>query len=81
MTKTRYFQKVVDSTSVAPKDSFGLKVKAMLDSHFAQSNFYTLPFYYCGHAISKTISLSYLALLLPVVVNFDPPKSKGSPLK
>ena len=36
------------------------------------SNFYTLPFYYCGHAISKTVFQSSLALLLPVLVNFAP---------
>ena len=28
----------------------------------------TLPFYYLGHAISKTVFLSSLALLLPVMV-------------
>ena len=37
------------------------------------SNFYSLPFYYCGHDISKTVFLSSLALLLPVLVNVDPP--------
>ena len=37
------------------------------------SNFYPLPLYYCGHAISKAVYISSLALLLPVLVNFDPP--------
>ena len=40
---------------------------------FHCSKFYTLPFYYLGNAISKTASLSSLAHLLPVLVNFDPP--------
>ena len=34
------------------------------------NDFYTLPFYYLGHAIFKTICLSSLALLLLVLVNF-----------
>ena len=37
------------------------------------SKFYTLPIYYLGNAISKTVSLSSLAHLLPVLVNFDSP--------
>ena len=43
--------------------------RAVLDFH--TSNFYTLPFYYCGHAVSKTDSLSSQALLLPLLVSFD----------
>ena len=39
---------------------------------FHYSQFYTLLFYYLDHAIYKTVSLSSLALLLPVLVNFDP---------
>ena len=37
-------------------------------SHY--SNFYTLPFCSLGHAISKTVSRSSLALLLQVLVKF-----------
>ena len=37
------------------------------------SKFYTLPFYYQGHVISKTVSLSSLAHLLPVLVRRVPP--------
>ena len=33
--------------------------------------FYTLPFYYGGHAISKTVYLSSLAFLLPVQVSVE----------
>ena len=40
---------------------------------FHYSNFYTLPFYYLCHAISKSVSLSSLALLLPVLVKCYPP--------
>ena len=45
-------------------------------------DFYTLPFYYLGHAISITVSLSSLARLLPLLVNYDPPlNQKGTPLE
>ena len=34
-------------------------------------NFYTLPFYYCSFAISKTVSLFSLALLILVLVSSE----------
>ena len=35
-----------------------LLVRQWLIRDLHSSNFYTLPFYYCGHAISKTVSLN-----------------------
>ena len=54
-------------------NSHPLAVRLCLIRDLHSSNFYSLPFYYCGHDISKTVFLSSLALLLPVLVNFDPP--------
>ena len=56
-----------------------LQQKGKYVSH--HSNFYALPFCSLGHAISKTVSLSSLAVLLPVLVKFlTPPNQMGPPL-
>jgi hypothetical protein len=51
----------------------GTLLRLCLNRTLSSSSFYILPFYYCSHVISKTVSLSSLALLLPVLVNFTPP--------
>ena len=58
----------------------GVAVRRCFICTLHSSNFYTIPFNYCCHAIPKTASLSSLARLLPVLVNVKPPKSEGSPL-
>ena len=46
----------------------GTLLKAMLQNTKITIHFYTLPYYYLGHAISKAVALSCLALLLVVLV-------------
>ena len=47
-----------------------VRIRWWLMDFFHHRNFYTLPFCSLCHAISKTVSLSSLALLLPVLVKF-----------
>ena len=59
-----------------PRDS----ISPWLMDFFHHINFYTLPFCSLGHAISKTVSLSYLASTSRVGKILTPPNLKGPPL-